>query len=161
MKAHKPQKITVGNVTVKIYARLNEVGGKHYQNFEVADYSSGARRLRSFSDNGEAIAEAKKIARLMAAGETTAAQIRNPDAASYGRAVELLRPTGVSLEIAAGHFAEAFKILKGDLIVAAAQDFARRHAVNRQKKTVRAVVDEIGLASIWWTGSECMRHGHF
>ena len=79
MKTHKPQKITVGNVTVKIYARLNEVGGKHYQNFEVADYSSDARRLRSFSDNGEAIAEAKNTARLMAAGETSTAQTPNPE----------------------------------------------------------------------------------
>jgi len=143
MKASKPQKVTVGNVTVKIYARVNKVQGKNYQNFEVADYSSGARRLRSFSDNAEAVAEARKIALLLAAGETTAAQMRNPDAASYGRAVELLRPTGVSLEIAAGHFAEAFKILHGDRIVLAAQEFARRHAVNRTKMTVRAVADEM------------------
>ena len=143
MKTRKPQKITVGNVTVKIYARVNKVAGKDYQNFEVADYSSGTRRLRSFSDNAEAVDEARKIARLLAAGETTAAQIRNPQAASYGRAIELLRPTGISLEIAAAHFAEAFKILKGDLIVQAAQEFARRHAVNRQKMTVRAVADEM------------------
>jgi integrase len=143
MKHDKPQVVKVGNVAVKIYSRLNEIGGKHYQNFEVADYSTGKRRLRSFSDNGEAMAAAKKIARLMAAGETTAAQIRNPDAASYGRAIELLRPTGISLEIAAGHFAEAFKVLNGDLIVAAAHEFARRHGVGRQKKTVREVADEM------------------
>ena len=58
MKTLKPQRVTVGNVTVKIYARLNNIGGKDYQNFEVADYTSGVRRLRSFSDNAEAIAEA-------------------------------------------------------------------------------------------------------
>jgi integrase len=138
-KRNKPQAVTVGNVTVKIYRR-DKAG---YEIFEVADYSHGSRKLRSFSNPDEAMAEAKKIARLMAAGETTAAQIRNPQAASFGRAMELLRPTGIALEVAAAHFAQAFKILNGDLIVAAAQDFAKRHDMNRQKKTVREVADEM------------------
>ena len=135
----KPEKVTVGNISVKIYRR--EKAG--YEIFEVADYSQGSRRLRSFNDHDQARDEAKKIARLMAAGESTAAQIRNPQAASYGRAVELLRPTGLPLEVVAAHFAEAFRILNGDLIVAAAQYFAARHQVNRQKKTVREVADEM------------------
>jgi integrase len=135
----RPEKITVGNVSVKIYSR-DKAG---YEIFEVADYSQGSRRLRSFSNYEQARDEAKKIARLMAAGETTAAQIRNPQAASYGRAVELLRPTGIALEIAAAHFAEAFRMLNGDLIVAAAQYYAARHHVNREKKTVREVADEM------------------
>ncbi len=118
----KPEKMTVGNISVKIYRR--EKAG--YEIFEVADYSHGSRRLRSFSDHDEARTEAKKIARLMAAGESTAAQIRNPQAASYGRAVELIRPTGLPLEVVAAHFAEAFRILNGDLIVAAAQFYAAR-----------------------------------
>jgi integrase len=139
VKRNKPETVTVGNVRVKIYHRVKA----GYEIFEVSDYSCGSRRLRSFSNYEQAREEAKRIARLMASGETTAAQIRNPQAASYGRAIELLRPTGLSLELAAAHFAEAFRLLNGDLIVAAAQYYAARHQVNRQKKTVREVADEM------------------
>lgn len=136
----KPEKVIVGNVAVKIYARSK---GEGYRVFEVADYSTGARRLRSFSDHGEARREAERIARLLASGESTAAQMRNPDAASYGRAVELLRECDVPLELAAAHFAEAFKILGGDRIVEAAKFFRERNTENLPQKTVAEAVAEL------------------
>src|ERR1051325_10329833 len=107
-KKNRPEKVTVGNVTVKIYRR--EKAG--YEIFEVADYSRGSRRLRSYNDHDEAIAEAKKIARLMAAGEATAAQFRNSDAASYGRAREILRAAGLDtpIELVASMHVEAVQI---------------------------------------------------
>jgi len=136
----KPETVKVGNITVKIYTRTKPTG---YTVHEVADYSTGTRRLRSFSDHQEARNEAQKIARLMATGETTAAAIRNPQAASYGRAVELLRPTGIPLELVAGHFAEAFKILGSDRIIEAAQFFKARNPDTNVDKTVREVADEM------------------
>ena len=139
VKRNKPETVTVGNVRVKIYHRVKA----GYEIFEVSDYSCGSRRLRSFSNYEQAREEAKRIARLMASGETTAAQIRNPQAASYGRAIELLRPTGLSLELAAAHFAEAFRLLNGDLIVAAAQYYAARNQVNRQKRHIADVAAEM------------------
>jgi hypothetical protein len=51
--------------------------------------------------------EAGKIARQIATGDTTAASMKNSHAASFGRAIELLQPTGISLELAAAHYAEA------------------------------------------------------
>ena len=75
----------------------------------VSDYSNGSRRLREFSDHGHALAEAERIARGLATGEAIAAGIRNSEAASYGRAMELLRPSGASLEIACATYAKGFR----------------------------------------------------
>jgi integrase len=139
-RRNKPEKVTVGNVTVKIYHRF--MAGR-YERFELADYSQGFRRLRSFNNATEARAEAKKIATKIAAGEAEAAQIRGKDAAAYGQAVELLRPTGMNLIAAAARVAEAVKILGGDRIVEAAKDFARRNPVERRPRTARQVADEL------------------
>ena len=79
----------------------------------------------------------------MSAGDVQAAQMRNGEAASYGRAVELLRPTGVSLEVAAAHYAEAFKILKGDKIIRAAEFYAAQSPDSLIPKTVSEVVAEL------------------
>src|ERR1039457_6745826 len=74
-----------GNATVAIYRRdkFNKPSGKTYQVFEVADYTTGARRLQSFSDSAEAIREAQRVGRLLATGETSAARLRGSEAASY------------------------------------------------------------------------------
>jgi len=139
-KRKKPETVKVGNIAVKIYTRTKPTG---YTVHEVADYSTGTRRLRSFSDHQKARKEAERIARLMSAGETTAAAIRNPQAASYGRAIELLRPTGIPLELVAGHFAEAVKILGSDRIIEAAQFFKARNPDTTTTKTVAEVVAEM------------------
>jgi integrase len=143
MKRTKPVEVKEGNVSVKIYRRSRTVRGATYTVHEIADYTTGRRVLRSFSDPEKATKEAEKIARLLSAGESTAAQLRNADAASYGRAIELLRDTGVALEIAAGHFADAFKLLGSDRIVEAAKFFVERNPDNLTRRTVAEVVKEL------------------
>ena len=141
-KAWRTQK--TGNVAVAIYRRekFHKPTGKRYQVFEVADYSTGVRRLLSFSDPEEATQEAERIGLLIANGETTGASMKNREAASYGRAVELLRGLDVPLELAAAHFAEAFKILGGDRIVEAAKEFTRRNPTERPARTIAEVTAE-------------------
>ena len=124
----KPGTVTVGNVIVRIYRRNRPTAsGKCRTVFEVADYTSGVRRLRGFTDAAEAKREAEKIARQLATGESTAATMRNTEAASFGRAIELLRPSGASLEVAAATYAKCFEILGGDAHVDAARFYASRH----------------------------------
>jgi integrase len=135
-----PKEVHQGNITVKIYRRTRANGT---EGFEVADYTTGTRRLRSYPTFEKAEAGAQKIARLVASGDVEAASMRNSEAASYGRAVELLRPTGVCLEVAAAHFAEAFKILSADRIVAAAEFYRQHNADRIDPKTVTEVVDEL------------------
>lgn len=144
IKRSNYETLSVGNVTVKIYQRRRPTAmGKFRVIHEVADYTSGTRILRSFSDHKEARDEAMKIARQLACGESTAAAVSNRDAASYGRAIELLKPTGVALELAAGHFSEAFKILGGDKVVEAAKFFARHKPDQVEQKRIADVVAEL------------------
>jgi hypothetical protein len=94
----KPATVTVGNVIVRIYKRQRPTAsGKCRTICEVADYTHSDRHFRGFSDAGEAKREAEKIARQLAATEAAAATMRNSGAASVGRAIEILAPTGVSL----------------------------------------------------------------
>ena len=141
----KPEQIKVGNVIVKIYKRDRKTAIGKRTVFEVADYTNGVRRLRGFNDNGVARTEAEKIARQLSSGNATAATMRNPEAASYGRAVEILRNAGLDtpLELVAAHYVEAVKILGTDKVVAAAQDYIRRNPVERRPRTVREVADEL------------------
>jgi integrase len=136
-----------GNSTVPIYRRkkLHKASGKVYEVFEVADYTAGSRRLQSFSDAAEALAEAKRICGLLATGETTAASLKGTEAASYGRAIELLRAAGLEtpLELVAARYAEAVTILGKDLIVEAAKYYLQRNPASRQVRTVQQVADEL------------------
>jgi integrase len=140
----KPGTVTVGNVKVQIYKRQRlTTTGKKRTIFEVADYSSGVRRFRGFSDAGKAKREAEKIAGQLATGQTTAATMTNSAAASYGRAVELLRPFNVSLELAAAKYAKAFEIRGGDFVVEDATFCALHRADKITRRTVAEVVAEL------------------
>ncbi len=140
----KPETVTVGNVMVRIYKRQRPTAtGKRRTLFEVADYTGGKRRLRGFTEHTQARKEAEKIARQLSTGDATAASMRNADAASYGRAVELLRPTGTALEIAAGTYAKAFDILHGDAVIESAKFYARHRADQVTRKRVADVVAEL------------------
>ena len=136
-----------GNTTVAIYRRdkFHKASGKTYQVFEVADYTAGQRRLQSFSDSAKAIAEAQRIGRLLASGETSAAKLGGNEAASYGRAVELLRAGGLDtpLELVAARYAQAVTILGSDLVVEAAKFYLQRNPANREARTVQQVADEL------------------
>jgi integrase len=111
--------------------------------YELSDYTSGVRRLRSFTDLSKARKEADKIARQLSSGDATAATMRNSEAASYGRAIELLQPTGAALEVAAGVYAKCFEILGGDYAIEAAQFFSRHRADQVTCKPVADVVAEL------------------
>jgi len=143
--SRKPEAVKVGSVSVKIYSRLrlHKKVGKTYRVYEVADYSSGVRRLRSFNDHTEARKEAERIARQLSSGEATAALLRNSEAASYGRALELLRPTGTALEVATAHYAKAVEILGGDAVIEAARFYAHHRADQVTRKQVSEVVGEL------------------
>ena len=102
----KPETVKVGNMAVKIYRRekahklkdkdgniVTDKRGKPvkvlYPVFEVADYTTGIRKLWSFSDHDKAVDKANKVAAQSSSADAVAAGMRNKDAASFGRALEL------------------------------------------------------------------------
>ena len=141
----KLKTIRLGNGdTATIYQRQRPTkSGGVRTVYSIADYATGKRILRSFSDQAEAEQAARKAGSLKATGQTIAARMKDAEAASYGRAIQLLRPTGLSLEIAAATMAEVFKILGGNRAVEAAQDFIRRNPTERPRRTVAEVAAEL------------------
>jgi len=143
-KAAKAEIVSVGNVTVRIYKRTRTTAiGKRRTIFEVADYSNGVRRLRGFNDHQAALDEADKIARQIASGNTTAATMVNSDAASFGRSVELLRPTGASLELACAVYAKMVEILGDDDPIEAAKFYVTHRRNKITHKTVEEAATEL------------------
>lgn len=143
-RGEKFQTIAQGNAAVKIYRRARGKGKTRRLIFEVVDYTRGPglRRLRGFGDYSDALAAAEHIADQLATGKATAAAMLDTEAASYGRALELLRPTGASLEAAASDYARAFELV-GNAVVEAAQ-FYRRHGADQvTRRTVAEVVTEL------------------
>ena len=111
--------------------------------FQVVDRSQGRRRRLTFSDPDRALAHASRLATEIARGEAAGESLRMADRAAYARAIELLAPTGVSLEVAAATFAEAHRLLGGDRILDAIREHLRRHPASLTIRTVPEVVEEL------------------
>lgn len=135
---------TVGSVVVKIYRRMRtRLKGGTREVFEVVDHTSGRRHIHGFAKLHKARACAGRIAEQLATGESTAAGMSNSQAASYGRAIELLQPTGTALEVACAIYAKCFAILGSDRMTEAATFFQRHAAASITPRTVRQVADEL------------------
>jgi integrase len=154
-KGERYETATVGNSTVKIYRRLRR-GAQRGQRviYEIADYTDPhgfrrdgkrretRRRLLGFHNLRKARAAAKRIAGHVATGNVAAAQMLPGDAASYGRSVELVRPTGISLEVAASTFAKCYELV-GDAMVDAARFFKQHRVDQVTPRLVKEVVKEL------------------
>jgi integrase len=146
-KYQKPEIVTIGNTHVKIYPHRRKIPGlkRPHVTWQVADKTTGERRLRGFADHAAAVREAERIARLESSGQAVAASMSDRQAASFGRAIQLIKPTGDELEIVAARYAEAVKILggkgKGARIIEAAKALMERDGY--PNKTVAKVVEEM------------------
>ncbi len=104
-----------GPVSVRIYARTKRVKDRDYRVFELADYSSGVRQLRSFSDEDKAIAEGKRIAELMRKGDSEGLRLDGADRAVFVRAAEHARDRSIPLDVMAQRYAGAVWVGNGIL----------------------------------------------
>jgi integrase len=143
-KKTKVETVHVGNARVKIYRRVRTVAGNEYPTFEVCDYTSGRRKLRSFADHKAALDEAMRIARHLSTGDAVAAAMSGKEAASFGRCLELLRTTTDAPELACARYAEAIGILgNGDLLTRAAKFYMERHPNTLPQITLAQAADEM------------------
>lgn len=135
-----PHEVTFGRVRVSVYRRKRANGTF---GFEVANYSGGSRRLESFPDAAKALDRADQIARQISEGDVLAANLRNEDAGAFASALQTLAPFNVPIPAVASTVAECLKLV-GDLpsLLAAAKLYASRNR-KVERKTVRAVVDEL------------------
>jgi integrase len=96
----KPQKfpIKVGRLKrVSIYQVKNRKAGYEYLNYTVSFSDQGKQVLATFSDLAKAKTHAKQRARELAKGAMSVLSLKREEAAEYRRALELLKPLGLSL----------------------------------------------------------------
>ncbi len=122
-----PFEVKTGSVVVKIYRVKNKVHtatNVARDSFMVSYSAQGKRTQKMFADFEAAKAHAKSIANTMAQGELDVLELRSVDRRIYIAAVNHLRPTGVSLELAAKEYAEMWRILGGKAsLVEVARDY--------------------------------------
>jgi integrase len=154
MKAHKHKghrRSEAGPVkkyktAVKIYEHRRYIKGRKRPRvtWQVAEHTSGVRCLHGFADYGRAKAFAERMDNQLARGQSEAATMDNKAAASYGQAIELLKPLKVDLLVAVSNYVQAVKILEGDdLVVEAAKFYQPRRPDALIQRTVPQAVEEL------------------
>jgi hypothetical protein len=93
-----PYQVSCGAVSATIYKARGKSG---YVFFQLADMTSGKRRVRSFGSFEAARREADFQVTRIAKGEAAAAGFSASDAAALARARELLEPHGIEIEAGA------------------------------------------------------------
>ena len=138
-KTKFPIKVKRGHTVVKIY----ETPSRGCLAYTVVSYIGTKRQRKTFASLDLAMTEAETVANKLSAGELDVLTLTSDNRLSYVRAIESLRPTGVSLEMAALQFAEAFGVLHGRSLLEAARYYAKHHPHGMERKTVPAVVAEL------------------
>ena len=138
----KPIVVKFGNASVRVYRGRT----RDYHYFQVPDFSNGKRKLLTFSTEEDARAKAEDIAKNLNSGQVEVLKLTTADVAAHRRAVELLKPTGVALELATAEYAEAKARLGNRSIAEAVTFFLRHNPSSLPRKTVAEVVDELVAA---------------
>ena len=135
-----PLTVKVGSCQATVYKSVN----KGYPTFTVVYYdASNVRQRPTFSTFETAKEEAERLMRGIAQGDSGAGILRDADRFAYTRALEILRPTGLALDLAVHHVAEAHKLLKGASVLDAVRYFALHNCQDRPVRTVAEVADEL------------------
>ncbi len=147
-----PITIKVGHTIVKIYHSINRMR----DSYSVVHYLGNKRIRKNFTNLDLATTSAQAIANQISNGEVRVLELKNEDQFAYARAMQSLAPTGVPIDIAASHFAEAFAILGADRLVEAARFFKKHHPTNTPAPKVPKVFKELleskeqdGLADVY------------
>lgn len=125
---------------MKIYQDKTKASGTYYR---VSFYKGGKRSGLNFADLAEAKSEARAKAAQLSRGDLDALQITGKDRLIYGRALEAVRPVGVTLDAAALEYADAKIILAGHSLTEAANFYMRHHGRNIHPKLVAEAVAEM------------------
>jgi integrase len=134
-----PKVVERGHSIVKIY----RTPSNGCDQFTLVYYLGEKRIRKTYSDYGKAFTDAETTATKLSEGELNVLELKGEARMAYARAVEILRPTGVPLEMAAMIFAESHRILGDAIHVDAARFFKKHHHSNLPRKTVAEVVDEL------------------
>jgi len=128
-----------GSCAVKIYKDVKPQGTY----YRVAYHLGGKRERMNFADLDKAKSEAEAQAAKLSRGDVDAMQLTGKDRLVYGRALEAVRETGMTLDAAAREYSEAWKHLDGVSLMDAAKFYARHHDRCLKRKPLAEAVDEM------------------
>ena len=135
-----PHPVRYGSCLATIYRAQN----KGYASFTVVFYDANNVRQRlTFSTFETAKEEAERLLRGIVQGDAGAGILRDADRFAYMRALEILRPTGLALDLAVHQQAEAHKLLKGASVLDAVKYFVLHNCQDRPVKMVAEVAEEL------------------
>ena len=132
-----------GSSRVRIYYTPDLTDKGEIPFFTISYWMKGKRERHVYPTLKAAKKAAKKKAEELDRGDHGAAKLTNADSAAYFRAIDLLKPSGASLEFAASEYASAIKRLDGVSLSAAVDYYVRRNPVKRESKLVPQVVKEM------------------
>ena len=135
-----PKTIKRGSLSVTIY-RTPTKG--YLNNFTLAFYQDGQRKRETSSDYMALHSRAAEVLDDLSEGKPTkAGALKASERTEFMRAKSAVIKSGVPLDVAARHFAEAVRLLGSDLVIEAAREYAKRHPVKMLAKLVADVVTE-------------------
>jgi integrase len=131
--------VRVGSSVSKIY--FTPSGEREL--FTLVYWLDKKRKREVFPTKEKAVAVAKSTASELGKGDLGAADLTAPERVACARALDLLAPTGVPIEVAAGEYAQAVQRLGSVPLLRAVDDYLRRHPVDMVPKMVKEVADEM------------------
>jgi len=141
-KPQFPLRVSEQGVLAKVRRIVQNKYGEAYVFYVVEYVLLGKRKQEWFSELEAAKTAASDACRKIANGEQSVLQLKNQDRLVYLRALDLLKPTGLELDMAVSDFAQAFTALNGKgTLLEAAREFAARHSIVLPKISVPDAVE--------------------
>ena len=137
-----PISVKAGSSSVKIYRDRKRSGDY----FRLVFYLSGKRHRLNFNSLDVARKEAAAKAAQLARGDVDAVQLTGKDRLTYGRALDAVKPFGVSLDAAATEYAQAAKTLAGHSLIDAVNFYMRHHANGVAGRIVSDAIEDFRQA---------------
>ena len=134
-----PRVVKSGSASVKIIRYLS----KGYTYFRLEWWLSGKRYTENYKDEAAATEAAITKASQLSRGDIDVARLSGVDRLIYGRALEFVKDTGLSLDVAASQLGEAHKLLNGTSLLDAVRFWASHHPQGEENRTVKQIVDEM------------------
>jgi integrase len=107
-------------------------------------YYLGEKRIRkTFADYELAVTEAETITTKLSEGELNVLELKGEDQFAYVRTMQIIKPTGMPLEMLAIRAAELCEVITPDEWMDAGRFYRKHHPKHLPKKTVPEVVEEL------------------
>jgi hypothetical protein len=137
-RSKKIPPVRKGIFEIPIYS----IKDKGYLYFRIVYRLKGQRKQERFRTEKQARLRGLEIIASFNSGDLDTLPLTPAERTEYTQAKNLLRPLGISLDVAILDFSEAKEILGNVPVLAAAKFYQQRHPANLLRKSVREICEE-------------------